>query len=172
MLKFSFSSVKIPALTSWCKACGSDLFNPPDIVGLITLLYSGLKPSQVSTLAALDSTRSNSTGTTLHPSEPGERLPQGGRTWRTEWLFLHLPWPPTANRYFWPGSVPELTDEQGRPEGKSDIWENVILLNCGVVLLHSSTSVDRNDPKVAMGGESSATYHIRNRCSYSVNSDL
>lgn len=33
------------------------IFNPADITGLITLLYSGLKPSQVSTLAALDSTR-------------------------------------------------------------------------------------------------------------------
>ncbi len=33
------------------------IFNPADITGLITLLYSGLKPSQVTTLAALDSTR-------------------------------------------------------------------------------------------------------------------
>ena len=33
------------------------IFNPADITGLITLLYSGLKPSQVSTPAALDSTR-------------------------------------------------------------------------------------------------------------------
>ena len=33
------------------------IFNPADITGLITLLYSGLKPSQVSTLAALDSIR-------------------------------------------------------------------------------------------------------------------
>lgn len=33
------------------------IFNPADITGLITLLYSGLKPEQVSTLAALDSTR-------------------------------------------------------------------------------------------------------------------
>lgn len=33
------------------------VFNPADITGLITLLYSGLKPSQVATLAALDSTR-------------------------------------------------------------------------------------------------------------------
>ena len=33
------------------------IFNPADITGLIVLLYSGLKPSQVSTLAALDSTR-------------------------------------------------------------------------------------------------------------------
>lgn len=33
------------------------IFNPADITGLITLLYSGLKPCQVSTLAALDSTR-------------------------------------------------------------------------------------------------------------------
>lgn len=33
------------------------VFNPADITGLITLLYSGLKPTQVTTLAALDSTR-------------------------------------------------------------------------------------------------------------------
>ncbi len=33
------------------------IFNPADITGLITLLYAGLKPSQVTTLAALDSTR-------------------------------------------------------------------------------------------------------------------
>ncbi len=33
------------------------VFNPADITGLITLVYSGLKPERVSTLAALDSTR-------------------------------------------------------------------------------------------------------------------
>lgn len=33
------------------------IFNPADITGLITLLYSGLRPSQLTTLAALDSTR-------------------------------------------------------------------------------------------------------------------
>lgn len=33
------------------------IFNPADITGLVTLIHSGLKPSQVSTLAALDSTR-------------------------------------------------------------------------------------------------------------------
>ena len=33
------------------------IFNPADITGLITLLYSGLKPNQLTTLAALDSTR-------------------------------------------------------------------------------------------------------------------
>lgn len=33
------------------------IFNPADITGLITLLYSGLKPCQVTTLAGLDSTR-------------------------------------------------------------------------------------------------------------------
>uniref|UniRef100_UPI0025B6D861 malate dehydrogenase n=1 Tax=uncultured Duncaniella sp. TaxID=2768039 RepID=UPI0025B6D861 len=33
------------------------VFNPADITGLITLLYSGVEPSKVSTLAALDSTR-------------------------------------------------------------------------------------------------------------------
>lgn len=33
------------------------VFNPADITGLITLVYSGVEPSRVSTLAALDSTR-------------------------------------------------------------------------------------------------------------------
>lgn len=33
------------------------IFNPADITGLVTLLYSGVEPSRVSTLAALDSTR-------------------------------------------------------------------------------------------------------------------
>ncbi len=33
------------------------IFNPADLTGLVTLLYSGLKPSQVTTLAGLDSTR-------------------------------------------------------------------------------------------------------------------
>ena len=33
------------------------IFNPAALTGLVTLLYSGLKPSQVTTLAALDSTR-------------------------------------------------------------------------------------------------------------------
>lgn len=33
------------------------IFNPADITGLVTLLYSGVEPSRVTTLAALDSTR-------------------------------------------------------------------------------------------------------------------
>lgn len=33
------------------------IFNPADITGLVTLLHSGLKPNQLTTLAALDSTR-------------------------------------------------------------------------------------------------------------------
>lgn len=33
------------------------IFNPADITGLVTLIHSGLKPSQVTTLAGLDSTR-------------------------------------------------------------------------------------------------------------------
>ena len=36
---------------------GEIIFIPADLTGLVTLLYSGLKPSQVTTLAALDSTR-------------------------------------------------------------------------------------------------------------------
>ena len=31
--------------------------NPDDITGLVTLIYAGIRPSQLSTLAALDSTR-------------------------------------------------------------------------------------------------------------------
>lgn len=33
------------------------IFNPADITGLVALLYSGIEPSRVTTLAALDSTR-------------------------------------------------------------------------------------------------------------------
>lgn len=33
------------------------IFNPADVTGLVTLVHSGLKPSQVTTLAALDTTR-------------------------------------------------------------------------------------------------------------------
>ncbi|KGN67462.1 malate dehydrogenase [Porphyromonas sp. COT-108 OH1349] len=33
------------------------IFNPADITGLVTLVHSGLKPTQVTTLAGLDSTR-------------------------------------------------------------------------------------------------------------------
>lgn len=33
------------------------IFNPADITGLVALIHSGLKPSQVTTLAALDTTR-------------------------------------------------------------------------------------------------------------------
>lgn len=33
------------------------IFNPADLTGLVTLLYSGLKPCQVTTLAGLDTTR-------------------------------------------------------------------------------------------------------------------
>lgn len=33
------------------------IFNPADITGLVTMLYAGIEPSRVTTLAALDSTR-------------------------------------------------------------------------------------------------------------------
>ena len=33
------------------------IFNPADLTGLVTLLYSGLKPGQVTALAGLDTTR-------------------------------------------------------------------------------------------------------------------
>ena len=46
-------------IKSYCPDCKhvTIIFNPADITGLIVLLKSGLKPSQVTTLAALDSTR-------------------------------------------------------------------------------------------------------------------
>ncbi len=62
------------------------IFNPADITGLITLLYSGLKPSQVSTLAALDSTRlQNELVKYFHiPRFRHSKLPYVWRTWRTD----------------------------------------------------------------------------------------
>lgn len=46
-------------IKSYCPDCKHVIiiFNPADITGLVTLIYSGLKPSQVTTLAGLDSTR-------------------------------------------------------------------------------------------------------------------
>lgn len=55
------------------------IFNPADITGLITLLYSGLKPSQVSTLAALDSTRLRNE-LSKHFNVPASRV-TGARTY-------------------------------------------------------------------------------------------
>lgn len=55
------------------------IFNPADITGLITLLYSGLKPSQVSTLAALDSTRLQR-ALSLHFNLPQDKI-NGCRTY-------------------------------------------------------------------------------------------
>ena len=55
------------------------IFNPADITGLVALLYSGLKPSQVTTLAALDSI----IGTDRLPLEEWDkirlRVVQGGK---------------------------------------------------------------------------------------------
>ena len=55
------------------------IFNPADITGLITLLYSGLKPSQVTTLAALDSTRLQR-ALSLHFNLPQDKI-TGCRTY-------------------------------------------------------------------------------------------
>ena len=58
------------------------IFNPADITGLITLLYSGLKPSQVTTLAALDSTRLRSElPSTSHCPRQNRKLPYLRRSW-------------------------------------------------------------------------------------------
>lgn len=55
------------------------IFNPADITGLTTLVYSGLKPSQVATLAALDSTRLQ-TALSQHFGIPQDRV-TGCRTY-------------------------------------------------------------------------------------------
>lgn len=58
------------------------IFNPADITGLITLLYSGLKPSQVTTLAALDSTRLRSELSKHFGIAPDKsKLPYLRRSW-------------------------------------------------------------------------------------------
>ena len=46
-------------IKSYCPDCKHVviIFNPADLTGLVTLIHSGLKPNQVTTLAALDSTR-------------------------------------------------------------------------------------------------------------------
>ena len=46
------------------------VFNPADITGLVTLIYAGIRPSQLSTLAALDSTR-------LRSELIGREMPEG-----------------------------------------------------------------------------------------------
>ena len=63
------------------------IFNPADITGLITLLYSGLKLSQVTTLAALDSTRLRSLiiQTFRHCADSGrKKLPHVWRSRRAD----------------------------------------------------------------------------------------
>ena len=55
------------------------IFNPADITGLVTLIWSGLKPSQVSTLAALDSIRLQSE-LAKHFGVPQSEV-TGGRTY-------------------------------------------------------------------------------------------
>lgn len=77
------------------------IFNPADITGLITLLYSGLKPSQVTTLAALDSTRLRSElakhfGVSM---DVVENCRTYGRPWRNKWLFTLLLRKWKANRW-------------------------------------------------------------------------
>ncbi len=57
------------------------VFNPADITGLITLVHSGLKPSQVTTLAALDSIRLQSELAkhfNIHQSEISHARTYGG----------------------------------------------------------------------------------------------
>ena len=70
------------------------IFNPADITGLITLLYSGLKPSQVTTLAALDSTRLQR-ALSLHFNLPDAvRMADTANRWQSS----HRPHASTVNR--------------------------------------------------------------------------
>ena len=81
------------------------IFNPADITGLITLLYSGLKPSQVTTLAALDSTRRSAAACAVNfpstsaspPTKSKIAVPTAVMVNR--WLYMPLPPRWTVNRY-------------------------------------------------------------------------
>ena len=63
------------------------IFNPADLTGLVTLLYSGLKPGQVTTLAGLDTTRLQSAlakkfGVMQNQITAVSRWPSSAAMWR------------------------------------------------------------------------------------------
>ena len=69
------------------------VFNPADITGLVTLIYAGIRPSQLSTLAALDSTRLRSELAKyfrISPDEIRNCRTYGGR-WRSSLRRRSLP---------------------------------------------------------------------------------
>lgn len=76
------------------------IFNPADITGLITLLYSGLKPSQVTTLAALDSTSCAVNFPSTSASPPTKsKIAVPTAVMVNRWLYMPLPPRWTVNRY-------------------------------------------------------------------------
>ena len=84
------------------------IFNPADITGLITLIYSGLKPSQVATLAALDSTRLQDQLVKWFSSPPPRsRIAAHTADTASRWPFSHPRLSSTANPST-PSSAPRL----------------------------------------------------------------
>ena len=73
------------------------IFNPADITGLITLLYSGLKPSQVTTLAALACAVNFPSTSASPPTKSKIAVPTAVMVNR--WLYMPLPPRWTVNRY-------------------------------------------------------------------------
>ena len=93
------------------------IFNPADLTGLVTLLYSGLKPSQVTTLAALDTTRLQSALAKkfgVMQSEITGCATYGGHGEQMAVFGSHVE---IAGR--------KLTDIVGTPEFPSEEWEQM-----------------------------------------------
>lgn len=94
------------------------IFNPADITGLVTLVHSGLAPSRVSTLAALDSTRLQ-TALAQHFKVPQDEV-TGCRTYggHGEMMAVFASTTQVAGR-----PLPELI---GSPELSRDQWESIV----------------------------------------------
>ena len=93
------------------------IFNPADLTGLVTLLYSGLKPCQVTTLAALDTTRLQSALAKkfgVMQSEITGCATYGGHGEQMAVFGSHVE---IAGR--------KLTDIVGTPEFPSEEWEQM-----------------------------------------------
>ncbi len=131
------------------------VFNPADITGLITLIYSGLKPSQVSTLAALDSTRLRSE-LARHFNIPADRITNArtygghGEQMAVFASTTHINGQPLTSLI----GTPALTDEQW-----SDIRQKVIQGGKRIIELRGRSSFQSpaylsiEMIRAAMGGE-------------------
>jgi malate dehydrogenase len=93
------------------------IFNPADITGLVTLVHSGLPPTNLATLAALDSTRLQ-TALSQHFKVPQDEV-TGTRTYggHGEMMAVFASTAKVSGR--------PLTDLIGTPELTNDAWEEM-----------------------------------------------